>query len=76
MFYRYRCACCNHVVSSEMKECPECGSHHIKSPIHLWVFCLITCLSVVFIFTVINLYVKDYGDVPRAKSIFEVINKN
>lgn len=76
MFYRYRCACCNHVVSSDMRECPECGSHHIKSPINLWVFCVIACLGVVFIFTVINLYVKDYGDVPRAKSIFEVINKN
>lgn len=77
--YHYHCACCNHIVSSDMKECPECGSHHIRSPISLWVFCVVACLVVVLLFSLVGLYVKatrDTSDIPLSKSIFEMIKKN
>ncbi|MDQ8936824.1 hypothetical protein [Acinetobacter rudis] len=77
--YHYHCACCNHIVGSDQKECPECGSHHIRSPISLWVFCVFACLIVVLLFTLVSLYVqvtRDTSDLPISQSIFEVIKKN
>ena len=39
MLYQYHCACCDKVVASTDKECPYCGSHHIRSHCRLrsWV---------------------------------------
>ena len=32
MLYQYHCACCETVVASTDKDCPNCGSHNIRSP--------------------------------------------
>ncbi len=35
---QYRCNCCNQAVMASEKECPNCGSHNIKSPYGFWMF--------------------------------------
>nr|EKW7790676.1 hypothetical protein [Acinetobacter baumannii] len=52
MLYQYHCACCDKVVASTDKSCPYCGSHHIRSPYGLWMFCVMACLAVVVVFKV------------------------
>ena len=49
MLYQYHCACCDKVVASTDKECPYCGSQHIRSPFGLWVFCVAACFVVVVV---------------------------
>ena len=45
MLYQYHCACCDKVVASTDKSCPYCGSHHIRSPYGLWMFCVMILSS-------------------------------
>lgn len=49
MLYQYHCACCDKVVASTDKECPYCGSQHIRSPYGMWMFCVAACLAVVVV---------------------------
>jgi len=60
MLYRqYRCGCCNGVVASYEKECPRCGSHHIKSPYGFWILCFLVCFSFIVIFKLIHFYKNE-----------------
>ena len=45
MLYQYHCACCETVVASTDKDCPNCGSHNIRSPFGFWIFCSMSCSS-------------------------------
>ena len=76
MLYKYHCACCNKVVSSSEKECPECGSHNIRSPFGFWVFCIAACLAVIMTITVFQLYLKDHQDVPVQSTLLEVLKQD
>lgn len=75
MLFKYKCACCDHVLTSQDKECTQCGSQHIKSPIHLWVFAAIACLIAVSIFKIGQVYLQDQNDAPTQKSFFSVIEQ-
>lgn len=70
---QYRCSCCNQVVIASEKECPNCGSHNIKSPYSFWVFCLLTCLALVVILKMTQLYFEDHHSVPKTQSVFQII---
>lgn len=70
---QYRCSCCNQVVIASEKECPNCGSHNIKSPYSFWVFCLLTCLALVVILKMTQLYFEDHQSVPKTQSVFQII---
>lgn len=76
MMLRYHCACCNHVLLSSDKECPHCGSHHIRSPISLWIFCVIASLVVVMTFSLIRVYIKNHDDAPKQQTILDFLNKD
>ncbi|TCM66972.1 hypothetical protein EC844_11013 [Acinetobacter calcoaceticus] len=74
MLYQYHCACCNKVLTSITKECPQCGSHHIKSPINLWILCVSACLVVVLTFKLAHMYIQDRQDTPVQPTMFDVLN--
>jgi len=77
MLYQYHCACCDKVVASTDKECPYCGSHHIRSPYGLWMFCFAACLAVVVIVKIAHLYSQHQDEQPvQTNSIFEVLKQN
>ncbi|WP_121973355.1 hypothetical protein [Acinetobacter stercoris] len=76
MMLRYHCACCNHALSSADKECPNCGSHHIRSPISLWIFCLSACLVVVITVSLVRAYIKNHEDTPQQRTILDVLNQD
>ena len=60
--YQYRCACCNQVLSSTDKSCPNCGSHNIRSPFGFWFFCVMTCFVVAIGVMAGKLYLKQNQD--------------
>lgn len=76
MHYQYQCACCSKVLTSSHKECPQCGSHHIKSPINLWIFCLTACLAVVLTFKLVLIYIQDHQEQPVKQTLFDVLSKD
>jgi len=75
MVYKYHCACCNQTLSSHDKECPKCGSHHIRSPISLWIFCITACLAVVLVFKLARVYTQDKLDTPGQHSFLEILKQ-
>lgn len=78
MLYKYHCACCDEPVLSSQRECPKCGSHHIKSPIQLWVFCIAACLAAVLVFKLVHIYTQDRNaqDTPTQQSLLDVLNED
>ncbi len=74
MLSQYHCACCEKVVASTDKECPYCGSQHIRSPYGLWMFCIAACLVVVVIAKVVHVYVQQNHEdqVMQKNSLFEI----
>ncbi len=74
LHYQYHCACCNKVVNSADKECPECGSHNIRSPFGFWIFCILTCLAVAILFKSVQVYLQQHDtDTPAQMNIFEIL---
>lgn len=73
MHYQYHCGCCNKVVSSHDKECHHCGSHNIKTPYGLWLFCIFACLTAAIIFKVAHLYLQDHQNVPVQQGILSTL---
>lgn len=64
-------------MASSDKECPNCGSHHIRSPYGWWVFCLVGCFAVVLVFKAVQYYVQTHeDDTPEQQSIIDVLNTN
>ena len=78
MLYQYHCACCDKVVASTDKQCPYCGSQHIRSPYGLWMFCLAACFVVVVIVKLAHLYSQHHQeDHPVQKtSLFEILKQD
>ncbi len=76
MLYQYHCACCNQVVASTDKECPNCGSHHIRSPYGFWLFCLTACFVVVCIFQLANMSAKTQPNTPKSPNLIEILKNN
>ncbi|MDQ9008179.1 hypothetical protein RFI36_00265 [Acinetobacter gerneri] len=76
MILRYHCACCEHVLTNAHKECPHCGSHHIRSPISMWIFCVVASLVVVVTLSLIHAYIKNHEDTPRQQSLLEFLNRD
>ena len=74
--YTYNCACCNSVVTQQTKECHQCGSHHIRSPINSWIFCILACLAVVITLKLVHVYTQNHNEVPVQQSLLEILNKN
>lgn len=74
MLSQYHCACCDKIVASTDKECPYCGSQHIRSPYGLWMFCIAACLVVVVIAKVVHVYVQQNHEdqVMQKNSLFEI----
>lgn len=76
MHYQYQCACCEKVVESTEKSCPDCGSHHIRSPFGLWILCLVACLATAIVFKVVHVYVQSQQqEVPVQHSILDVLQE-
>lgn len=79
MLYQYHCACCNKVVSSTDKECPHCGSHHIRSPYGLWMFCIVACFAAVLLIKGMHAYIQNQqqvDDIPtQSTTIFDVLKQ-
>lgn len=75
MLYQYHCACCDKVVASTDKSCPYCGSHHIRSPYGLWMFCVMACLAVVVVFKVFHIYIQNHQDTPTQSTLLDVLNE-
>lgn len=76
MILRYHCACCEHVLSSADKECPHCGSHHIRSPISMWIFCVVASLVVALTLSLIHAYITNHADTPRQQTLLEFLNRD
>jgi hypothetical protein len=74
--YQYHCACCEKVLSSTEKACPNCGSHHIRSPFGFWIFCLIACLATAIAFKVVHVYIQSHQEVPVQHSLFDVLQQD
>lgn len=72
MLYQYHCACCNHTLASSDKECPQCGSHHIRSPYGFWMFCLAACLAVAGVFHVSNID-HSQPETPKPPSLINAL---
>lgn len=71
---QYRCGCCNQAVTASEKECQNCGSHNIRSPYGFWIFCSITCLVLVVILKMTQLYFTDHREIPITHSIVQIIS--
>ena len=76
MLYQCHCACCEQIVESTRKECSNCGSHNIKSPYSLWMFCILACLAAVIVFKVVQVYLQDHQEMPVQQSLLDVLNQN
>lgn len=76
MHSQYHCACCNKALLSSHKECPHCGSQHIKSSISVWIFCVTACLAVVLTFKLVHAYIQDHQEQPEKKTIFDALSKD
>ena len=74
--YTYNCACCNSVLTYHAKECNHCGSHHIRSPINSWIFCIFACLAVVITLKLVHIYTQSHHEVPVQQSLLEILNKS
>ncbi|OTG94681.1 hypothetical protein [Acinetobacter sp. ANC 3832] len=75
MMYQYQCACCNNkALSSHDKACSKCGSHHIKSPVSLWIFCIFACFAVAITIKLVHIYVQDHQDTPTQSTLLDVLN--
>ena len=75
MLYQYHCACCETVVASTDKDCPNCGSHNIRSPFGFWIFCIVACLAAAIIVKSVQVYLADRNSEPAAvTSLFDVLN--
>ena len=75
MLYQYHCACCETVVASTDKDCPNCGSHNIRSPFGFWIFCIVACLAEAIIVKSVQVYLTDRNSEPTAvTSLFDVLN--
>lgn len=76
--HQYHCACCNKVLSSQDKECPDCGSHHIKSPYGFWVLCFIVCLAFIILIRIFNIHAKEKVIEEKlvTDSVLEYIDKS
>jgi len=74
--FQYHCACCDRVLTVEDKECPECGSHMIRSPYRAWMLCIMACLVVVVVFKVAQLYIQNQqADTPvQQQTWLKVLN--
>jgi hypothetical protein len=69
------CACCETVVASTDKDCPNCGSHNIRSPFGFWIFCIVACLAAAIIVKSVQVYLADRNSEPAAvTSLFDVLN--
>ncbi len=66
MLYQYHCACCETVVASTDKDCPNCGSHNIRSPFGFWIFCIVACLAAAIIVKSVQVYLADRNSEPAA----------
>ncbi|AUX86988.1 hypothetical protein C3F34_13720 [Acinetobacter sp. ACNIH2] len=76
MLYQYHCACCDLVVDSDVKECPNCGSHNIRSPFGFWIFCIATCLAVVIVFKVAQVYLHNQAEAPVQPTLLETLHSS
>lgn len=76
MLYQYHCACCNKVVASTDRVCPECGSQNIRSPYGFWVFCIIACLAAAVVFKIVHLYLQDHQSVPTQQTLLDTLNQS
>lgn len=74
--YTYKCACCNVALTQYDKECHNCGSHHISSPISSWIFCILACLAVVVTIKLVHVYIQNHQEVPVQQSLLDVLNKH
>lgn len=75
MHYQYHCACCDKVVEASQKTCNDCGSHHIRSPIGFWLFCIMTCLIAAIIVKAVHVYLQNSQEAPVATSLFEILKE-
>lgn len=76
LYHQYRCACCNRILAATDKECPECGSHTIRSPYGFWIFCMAACLAVAVVFQVVRVYFQGHQDTPPTqKTILQILNQ-
>lgn len=76
LYHQYHCACCEKVLTAEDKECPECGSHNIRSPYGFWIFCVAACLAVAVVFQVVQVYFQDHQDTPTQQTLLQVLNQD
>lgn len=76
MHDQYHCACCEKVVESTEKECRDCGSHSIRSPYGLWIFCLVGCFVAALIVKGVHVYLQDHQEVPTHQSLFHVFEQD
>ncbi|AXY60366.1 hypothetical protein QR674_08105 [Acinetobacter chinensis] len=74
LYHQYHCACCDKVVASVAKECPECGSHNIRSPYGFWIFCIVTCLVVIVIVKSVHVYLNSHQE-PAHPTLLDVLNQ-
>ncbi|WP_410110850.1 hypothetical protein [Acinetobacter indicus] len=75
MYHQYHCSCCNQVVTSTEKECPNCGSHNIRSPYGFWMFCILSCLAFAVILKVVHVYLQDHQETPTQPTLLEVLKQ-
>lgn len=76
MMYQYHCACCNKVLNNTARECSECGSHHIRSPFSMWIFCIMACLVVAITIKLVHVYIQDHQDTPAQFNLFTALDKD
>ena len=79
MLYQYHCACCDKVVASTDKECPYCGSQHIRSPYGLWMFCVAACFVVVLVIKMVHVYSSlhyEEDQTTQTSSLFEMFKQD
>lgn len=75
LYHQYHCSCCNQVVASTEKECPNCGSHNIRSPYGFWMFCILSCLAFAVIFKIVHVYLQDHQETPTQPTLLEVLKQ-
>lgn len=72
---QYTCACCNQIWQTNHLACSHCGSQQVKSPYSFWVFCLLSCLSVIMVIKGVHLYTEDHRQVPQQISILKILEQ-
>ena len=71
---QYHCGCCNQVVDSAEHDCPNCGSHNIRSPYGFWIFCVVTCLVVAVVFKLTQVYFQAPHELPKTYNLVQVMS--